>query len=204
VVLLAVVFCVVATAATLWRSRKAALLILAASAAATAGFAWWGGRQPSTREAMGAVIVADGRTTQLDLWEYAQALRGGRALHDWVGGTRPAFASARHLAATGMRLECSAGGRPVRFHWDAQPGATMAFVTRLVRPEAPEVLGFQTMPAETHSLLRELVRSSYLSAGDVIEDAVWIGPPAELTGGRELWPSVLVRRGKSIAAEKRG
>jgi hypothetical protein len=190
VVLLAVVFCVVAMAATLWRSRKVVLLVLAASAAAAAGFAWWGERQPAAREAVGAVIVTDGRTTQLDLWEYAQALRAGHAGHDWIGATRPMFASSRHMEALGMRLECTAAGRPARFHWDAQPGATMAFVTRSVRPEALQV---QAMPAGDHSPLRELVRSSYLSAGGAIDGQAWIGPPAGLTDWRELWPSVLVR-----------
>lgn len=192
VVLCGVVFAAAATAVTLWRSRKALGILVVVSAASAVGLFAWGRRQQVTPIATGAVIVTEGGATQLDLWEYAKPLAAGQASLQWAGHTRPVFASTQHFAAAEMRLDCTAAGRPIAFHWQARRGAPMAFLSRSVRPEVVEL---KIAPIAADAPLRELARSTYLTAGDSLVGDAWLGPPDGVSEWTTLWPSVLVRRG---------
>jgi hypothetical protein len=191
-VLLAVVFSIVALAASLWRrSWQATALVVALSAAAIGGFAWWGARQPLVREAGGGMVVNDG-SIRYDRWDYVRPLRSGEVSAPWLG-RKPMLASARHLREIDLRLNCDGSGQPTGFTWRGEAGTTVAFLIRSVDANpGPRVIAPQT---PVTSPMLALVRGGYLSEGDVVEGEIGPDEPEVDAGWSEIWPSVVVRRG---------
>lgn len=193
--LLAVVYCLVALAMTLWlRTRQAVLAVVVVSVSAAAGFAWWGSRQSMVWQATTGVTVSRASGTQYDFWTYVRPLRAGDVALDRAWLSKPIFASSRHLAATNLQLHVSSGGRPVRFRWTAKPGTTLAFLRRGFDPAA---VGAGLAPApHAPSPARELVVGSYIAPGDVVLDTSNDNAPPEPVDWLQAWPPVIIRRGK--------
>lgn len=191
-VLLAIVFAIVALAATLWlRSWSAAIAVTVASVAAAGGFAWWGARQPMLRVAHGVVRVAGDRAAQNDLWTYLRPLRSREVSVNWESG-KPVFGSERHASETDLTLRCAASGRPLGYTWPANSGTTLAFLSRAFNPGAPP----PGVPASgpPSSTMGELVRQAYLSPGDVIREDAGDKASAADVGWSNVWPAVTIRR----------
>ena len=195
-ILLALVYCLVALAALLWRRTwLAAATVVATSVAAAAGFAWWGNRQPMVCQVDTAVEIVDAGATQADRWTYYRPLRRRDVTVEWPWATKPVFASARHARETDLRLHVGAAGRPAHFTWRAGPGTTLAFLNRGFSPPT----GSTAAAAESAPLspTRELALQSYLTPGDVILADPADGAAVDDDAGWLVrWPCVTVRRGR--------
>ena len=190
--LLAAVFCLVAVGITLWRrTRLAALAVVGVSAVAAVGFAWWGARQPMVCEVRTSVEVVGAAGTQIDHWTYLRPLPRREVILNWSPGSKPVYASARHVRETDLTLHIGPTGRPSRFTWRAEAGRTLAFLDRSFNPYANTLL-----PAATHPPLtptREL-GAIYLGPGDVILDDPGDFAPRDDLDWSIAWPPVTIRR----------
>ena len=191
-VLLAVAFCIVAVAATLWRGGWwAATLVAVVAVAAAAAFAAWGSRQPMLRTASGMIAVETAGPAQHDRWDYLRPLRSRELSRPWDQGHTPVFASAAHLLGTDLHLRCGPAGRPLDWTWRASAGTTLAFRSRGFHTAAPTPAPPAHGPPP--SPMAELARQAYLSPGDVIlQDPGDRGPRDD--DWYEVWPTVTIRR----------
>jgi hypothetical protein len=193
-VLLALLFAMVALAATLWRRTwLTVVLVIAASAAAAGAFAWWGARQPAVRVAFGGVNVRDGRVIRYDRWDYLRSLRPRALSRPWLTSQKPIFASASQTRDLDLRLNCDASGQPTSFTWRGQPGETLAFLIRSVdaNPGPPTIV--PSLPVTSPMLA--LVESGYLSDGATVAGQIGPDEPQDDADGSETWPSVSVLLG---------
>ncbi|HWE94879.1 MAG TPA: hypothetical protein VG269_13015 [Tepidisphaeraceae bacterium] len=187
VILAAVLFAILATGVTLWRSRWSVLVSLALCATSAGLIMLWRARQPITLQAGGSVLVLGELTTQRDDWTYRAVLRPVDGSFAWQPATRPVFAYPRQIDDSQVRLTCAADGRPLAFRYSQKPRQSLAFLTRSLLsarlPLAP------TMPIS--SPLRTLADSLYAGPGDRLLGQVM------QQGDEGRWPDVVVERGAS-------
>ena len=193
VALLAVVFCILALGASLWRpTRRGVLATFAVAVAAACGFAVWAARQPHVREAVSGVTVRDERTTQRDRWTYARPLRSGDVWLEWDRYGKPVFASPRHFRGADLELRCAAGGRPLGYSWRAGAHTTLAFLSRGPGPPSPPYDPAQW--AASTSPLRDFARQGYAGSGDAVLGDPTVEMPPPDADRVEHWPDVVVVR----------
>ncbi|MDB5354561.1 MAG: hypothetical protein JWN24_1014 [Phycisphaerales bacterium] len=183
IILAAIVFTILATGITLWRSRWTALAIVTLCAISTGAVFAWRARQFVDLQVGGSVIVLNESTTQRDDWTYRAVLRSVEGSFAWRSSARPIFGYPRQPADSDMRLICAADGRPLEFRYQQQPRQSLAFLTRTVLPERATVT--PTMPVS--SPVRTLADSLYTGPGDRIVGQV-------IEEGENRWPAVVVEK----------
>jgi hypothetical protein len=192
-VLLAMVFCLVALATTLWRRTWAAALgVVVVAVASAAGFGWWGSRQPAVRELITGVEVCGPGGTQNDHWSYYRPLRPCQIAITWQWRTKPVFASAGHLRETDIHLDVGAAGRPSGFTWQSRAGVTLAFLGRRFDPSVG--IPGPTTRTPPSSPTRELVAECYAAPGDVASDDARDAAGSDDGDWSEYWPPITVQR----------
>ena len=129
----AVLFCILAMAVPLWRSRWAAPAFLALAALSGAAFAAWYARQSPMLERTCAIRFENAGVTQFDLWTWLSPVRPADGSFPAAALTRPAFATSHQPEQIGVRLMCSADGRPERFTFHLEPGQSLAMCSRELR-----------------------------------------------------------------------
>lgn len=134
VVFEAIVFCILATALTLWRSRRAVWAFLGLCAAAAGLFVLQYVRQPVVLDLSAGIAVSSAGVTQFDLWSWQSPLRATDISYPAAGLTHPVFATLRQIEETHIRLLCGPDGRPSRFRFHLEPNQTLAVLTRIIRP----------------------------------------------------------------------
>ena len=162
VVLAGLLFCILAAAAILWRHRYAIFVFIGVCAALAGAFAFWYSRQPTVLQLTAGVMMRADSEAQVDLWTWQSPIRNTRSSFTAAGMTRPVFATVRQQDDSQVRLLCQSDGSPNCFTWQLQPGQTLAFLTRLVRPP-PQV---QMAPAS--AILERFADQLYTRAGDRI------------------------------------
>ncbi|MDB5299244.1 MAG: hypothetical protein JWO87_907, partial [Phycisphaerales bacterium] len=183
IILAAVLFTILATALTLWRSRWMALSVLALCALSAGAILEWRAHQHVQLEAGGSVIVLNESTTQYDDWTYRAVLRPADGIVAWHPSVRPILAYPRQPADSDLRLICAADGQPLEFRYRQEPGKSLAFLTRALRAERPAVMPM--LPVS--SPLRTLTDTLYAGPGDRI-----VGQLVE--DGENRWPAVVVEK----------
>ena len=129
----AVLFCILAMAVPLWRSRWAATASLALAALFGTAFAAWYARQSPMLERSVAIRVENAGVTQFDLWTWLSPVRPVDGSVPAGSLTRPVFATARQAEQIRIRLSCSADGRADRFTFHLEPGQSLAMRSRELR-----------------------------------------------------------------------
>ena len=188
VVLIAVLFSVLAVAATLWRSRLALVAILGVCAAAGGALAFRASRLSPVVVARGDVFARRGEALQWDQWTFYKSVAS--ASEQFYPGTmaRPVFASAGHFQRARLRLWCTAEGHPLTFTFPLAPQTAMVFLTRRAAAPSDE----RPDPAAGGSPLWPLVRGAYLRPGVRAAGEVGVGPADGAGVQQEQWPGVVV------------
>jgi hypothetical protein len=183
VVLAALVFVILATAATLWRSRWAVTLVVAICVAATGLGLRWRSRQSPCIEAGGSIIVLTANTTQRDDWVCRGVLRESAGSFPFQSLTRPVFGTRRQAEELNATQVCRSDAMPVEFHYRLEPGETLAFQTRHLASSREDI----PLINPIISPLRTMADQLYAMKDDKL-----IG---QVDGGDEAsWPDVLVQR----------
>ena len=134
ILVLAVIFIILALAASLRRGRAAMITLVIVTTGSMVAIGIWASRQPTVRAVIGTVDVMQSTLQQKDVWLLQNASRATTLSARITGVTRP-IATADEIADAKMTLECDREGWPMRFRWDAQVGAKMVFLSRGVGVE---------------------------------------------------------------------
>ncbi|MDB5332952.1 MAG: hypothetical protein JWP03_4103 [Phycisphaerales bacterium] len=189
VILAAVLFAILATGVTLWRSRWSVLVSLALCATSAGFIMLWRARQPVTLQGGGSVLVLGESTTQRDDWTYRAVLRPADGSFARQPAAHPVFAYPRQIDDSQVRLTCAADGRPLEFRYSQKPRQSLAFLTRSLLPVRLPVT--PSMPIS--SPLRTLADSLYAGPGDRLLGQVM------QEGDEGRWPDVVVEASGSPA-----
>jgi hypothetical protein len=160
VVFAAVLFCIVALATLLWRSRWAVAAVVALSLVFIAGLAAWYGRQSPVLQMASAIRVDAGPISQFDLWTWQSPVRPADASYPCAGLTHPHLGSLRQIDQTRIALICRPDGRPDRFDFHLDRGQCLAMCSRQIRTTSP----LPGITSASHPLI-DLANALYL--GDV-------------------------------------
>jgi hypothetical protein len=190
IVLAAVLFSILALATTLWRSRWAVVLLVSLCGIAAGGAIAWRANQSVTLQAGGSILVLTQTTSQQDIWEYRSVMRSADPSVDWRDAMWPVFGSRMQVEQKPVRLVCSVDGQPIGFRFHLEPGRSLAFLTRMLRPEPPVVA--TTTPVS--SPLRVLAENAYLREGDQI-----VGQVAPADSHDQRWSTVVIEQSRSEA-----
>jgi hypothetical protein len=167
------VFCVLAVAISLWRSRYAILPFLALCAVAIGVIGIEYRRQSPVRTEKLAVAIRAQGLTQYDLWVWRSSVRPTQLSLSAPQLTHPIFASLSQLDQLAPRLVCRAGGQSDRFEFHLEPRESLAMLTRIVRPSSS--LGTLQPP---DSRWTDFVRDQYLQPTDGIAGQTFVQDPS--------------------------
>ena len=184
VLLAAIVFSIVVTSVTLWRSRYTVVSVVIVCAVAAGLFAAWYRAQSPVLELRQGVVISDERLRQFDLWTWQASLRPSDTRFPADRLVHPIFATPDQADALHVRLTCDHDGRPVAFAFHLDPNQSLAFVTRYLSP-AP--LPPQLVPPA--AALKDFAAEMYLRPGDQIAGQF----TAQLQPGNPF-PLVVIRR----------
>jgi hypothetical protein len=178
----AILFSILASALTLWRSRISLLGVLVLCAAAVGGTVIWRERQPPSTRAGGDIVVLSRDFTQRDHWTYCGVLRPAIQSIQFVDVTHPILGYRTQIEQTELELHCGGDGIPRHFSFRLQPGWSIAFLERSVWGAHP-----QLSPSNpVYSPLRGLVEEQYLRQGDRLLGQASAPEPD--------WPTVVMER----------
>jgi len=178
----AIVFSIVASALSLWRSRVSIVVVLVLCVSVVVAMLIWRERRPATIRTGGDVIVASREFAQLDRWTYCGIIRSADGVITFTGLTRPILGYRTQIDQTGLQLLCAPDGSPQQFTFHLEPGWSLAFLTRSVSADRLE------LPASNpvYSPLLSLAEQQYMRQGDHV-----LG---QLPAAEPNWPSVVIER----------
>ena len=131
------VFVLLAVAVSLWRSRVTIIAFVALCAVSLALVAGWYSRQSPVLGLAGGVMISDAPVSQIDAWHWRSPLRPADDAFPADGLTYPILPDAKHAATVQLRLVCRPDGSPSTFEYHLGSQQSLAFVTRLLRPDTP-------------------------------------------------------------------
>jgi hypothetical protein len=172
-VVAACVFCILALAITLWRSRYAVFAVVMISAMAVGLIALFHSRQSPIRSESLGVAIRTSTDVQYDLWSWRTAVRQTDVTCTAPALTRPIFGALSRLEQTNARLLCRSDGRPDKFIFHLQPQQSLAMLTRLVRPQV-----HVNALAPVDPRWRQFVQDEYLRPTDQIAGQTLIQDPS--------------------------
>ena len=172
IVFIAVLFSILSSVVTLWRSKWAVALFLGLCAAAVTGIAGWYSRQSPMRKLSGGVVVLTPAITQYDLWNWRSPIRVAHDSLPMAGLTRPALDSIRQIDDSKLSLQCRPNGQPFAFDFELNRDQSLAFVTRSLQPDHPRL---SVRPAKGFPM--DFAEALYSRPGDSVVGATdAIGP----------------------------
>ena len=130
----ALVLCILATAASLWRSRMALLALFIVSGGAALVLTLWYSHQSAVLELRAGVIVRDKQFAQFDLWRWQSSVRPADTSVEVSGLVHPVFATARQAEQMQFKLLAAPDGS-MRFAYYLEPQQTAALMTRTLRSD---------------------------------------------------------------------
>ncbi|HSZ59384.1 MAG TPA: hypothetical protein VK797_27320 [Tepidisphaeraceae bacterium] len=169
----ACVFCILALAVSLWRSRYAVIGIVVLTAA---GIGLLGVvyrlQSPVRTQRLGVAIRTPG-LIQYDLWSWQSSMRETLVSLPAAAPAHPIFGSLSQLQELEPRMICRSDGQPERFVFRLKPGESLAMLTRIVRPFVN--LSIQ-QPVDPR--WNAFIRDHYLRSTDQIEGQTVVQDPS--------------------------
>ena len=169
----ACVFCILALAVSLWRSRYAVIGIVVLTAA---GIGLLGVvyrlQSPVRTQRLGVAIRTPG-LIQYDLWSWQSSVRETLVSFPAAAPAHPIFGSLSQLQELEPRMICRSDGQPERFVFRLKPGESLAMLTRIVRPFVN--LSIQ-QPVDPR--WNAFIRDHYLRSTDQIEGQTVVQDPS--------------------------
>jgi hypothetical protein len=187
VVVMAVIFSILLTAASLWNSRRNVLVALGLALITLFVVPIWEGAQSPIIAAEGAVQMND-TFPMADTWLYQWSLKPCQAAIPFPGAAWPMAAA--DADAQEMTLICGGTGLPIRFGYRLRPGLAAAFVIRAASTP-PQTTG---LSSPVTSPLRSVLATHY--PGFAPMGQVPLDPTTDQ--GTILWPTLVLARSDAI------
>jgi len=179
VFLAALLFSIIATGITLWRSRWAVALFVAISMCCVGVVCAWRARQPVMLEASGGILISNPVGMQNDRWTYCTVIRNAEQTIEWHDLSHPVFATRAQIAQMPVRLVCAENGEPQAFRTSLEPGRSLAFLERSISQLRPLISPSLPITSPMQSLAVDLYEQpGDVTTGQVVDDASPIRWPA--------------------------
>jgi hypothetical protein len=146
----------------------------------------WQEKSPSVYRARGTVVVDLKPLPQTDRWEFITARQSAHAECDCAGETWPIFADTTQAQSQNLSLHWLGDGG--RFSFDLPPNGKLAFVSRILQPQAAASAPSTT--TQTDAPMADLARALYLHGRQHMTEEP--GSPWNVSDAAPVWPTVHV------------